>query len=379
MPFAAEAFSTLGETSIREGRRIGPADVRDAAILAVRSTTRVDRALLAGSAVRFVGTATIGYDHFDVPYLESAGIRWCSAPGCNANSVSEYLVSALLFLARREGFTLRGKTIGVIGVGNVGSLVVEKAKALGMRVLLNDPPRKEATGDPAFLPLVAVLAESDIVTLHVPLTAQGPHPTLRMADDAFFAKLKRGAVFINAARGEVVDTDALLRAMDAGVVAHAVVDTWEGEPAFRADLLARVSVGTPHIAGHSFEGKAVGTVMVYEAACRFLGVAPAWSPEGHWPPPPVPEITVEAAGCEEEDLLWEAVRRVYDIEADDARLREGGFGGAAERARHFDRLRRDYPVRREFRFTEVTVRNGGQSLLERLAALGFRVRSSWSR
>jgi erythronate-4-phosphate dehydrogenase len=373
MPYALEAFRTLGEARVVEGRSISAADVKEADLLAIRSTTRVDRQLLEGSRVRFVGTATIGIDHMDTDYLESAGIRWCHAPGCNANSVSEYVAAALLRLANRHGFALRGKTIGVVGVGNVGRRIVEKARVLGMNALPNDPPRQRAEGEGDFASLEAVLARADIVTLHVPLTAEGPDRTFHMADEAFFARMKPGALFFNCARGGTTDTGALLAALERGTVRHAVIDTWEGEPDFSTDLLARCDIGTPHIAGHSFEGRVTGTVMVYQAACRFLGVPPSWTPDALLPAPDVPEIVLDAGGLTEERALWEIVRRVYDIEADDRRMRESAVADAAARRRNFDLLRKNYPMRREFRYTRVALKNASTELAGRLAGLGFRV------
>ena len=333
MPFAAEAFGTLGDVTLLEGRAIRAADVRDADLLLTRTTTPITRELLEGSRVRFYGTATIGTDHIDQPYLAARGIPWCSAAGCNANSVSEYLTAALLCLGQQHGITLAGKTIGVIGVGNVGTRVVEKAHALGMRVLANDPPR-ERNGDSAppignrqsavgnsWSALPDLLAQSDIVTLHTPLTDEGVDATVHLADEAFFEQLKPGAIFINAARGPIADTDALLRAMDRSIVAHAIMDTWEGEPDFRSDLLERVFIASPHIAGHSYEGKYMGTVMVYRAACRFLGVEATWSPDAILPPPLVPRLTA-TPDLDPEAALWELVHAVYDIEADDALVRD---------------------------------------------------------
>lgn len=380
MPFAREAFATLGETRIKDGRAISAADVRDADLLAIRSTTRVNRALLEGSSVKFVGTATIGTDHMDTAWLDNAGIRWCYAPGCNANSVAEYVVSALLCLSVRHGFPLAGKTLGIVGVGNVGSRVMEKARALGLRVLPNDPPRQRAEAapapsDPAFVPLEQVLAESDIVTLHVPLTHEGPDKTFHMADRRFFDALKPGCVFLNSARGAVVNTDDLLRAMDKNIVAHAVIDTWEGEPAYRSDLLARVDLGTPHIAGYSFDGKVMGTVRVYREACRFLGLQSTWTPDALLPSPPVPEVVMDAAGRADEAALWTLVRHVYDVETDDRVLRRGDDKGDKTRAAHFDRLRKQYPMRREFRFTSVRAPGAPDSLRKTIATLGFALSS----
>ncbi len=371
MPYALEAFSTLGDTVVLEGRNITSADIRDAEILALRSTTVVNRALLEGSRVRFLGTATIGTDHLDIPFLERSGIRWCFAPGCNANSVSEYLTAALLVLAGRRGFTLDGKTIGVVGVGNVGSRVVRKAEALGMRVLKNDPPRQRATGDPSFVSLARIQEEVDIVTFHVPLSREGPDATFHLAKESFFKGLRKPVVFIDAARGAVVDTPALETAMDAGIVTQTVLDTWEGEPTFKRSLLDRVDLGTPHIAGHSFEGKVAGTIMVYEAACRFLGVKPSFSPEGLLPPPLVPELTVNASNRPDEDVLREIVKPVYDIEADDRRMRSIDGADTKRLATEFDRQRKDYPMRREFRYTRVTLEGARPELRDKVRGLGF--------
>lgn len=375
MPFVREAFSTLGEVVMKDGRSIKADDVRDARVLALRSTTKVNRELIEGSQVGFVGTATIGTDHMDIPWLESNGIKWCFAPGCNANSVSEFVTAALLCLSVRHGIRLEGKTLGVIGIGNVGSKVVRKAEALGMKVLANDPPKEN---DPAtanerkWTQLDGLLAESDFVTVHVPLTKTGPYATRHMADKSFFSRMKRGAIFINSARGPVNVTGDLMAALDDGTLSHAVIDTWEGEPAFRKDLMQKVDLATPHIAGYSFEGKVNGTLMVYQAACRFLGVEAPWSPEKLMPAPGVPEIRLDAQGKTDDQALWEVVRQVYDIEADDKAMRHCGDDEIA-RAAHFDKLRKHYPERREFRFTHVTPVNASAQLVKKLGLLGFQV------
>lgn len=372
MPFAREAFRTLGAVVVVEGRSITADDVRDADVLAIRSTTAVNRELLDGSRVRFVGTATIGTDHMDLAYLGRAGIRWCAAPGCNANSVSEYVTAALLDLARRHAFRLEGRTLGVVGVGNVGRRVVDKARALGMNVLRNDPPRLRSEGGD-FVSLETVLDDADVVTLHVPLTDVGPDATRHMADGAFFSKMRAGALFVNSARGAVLRTDALLSALHRGAVRHAVIDTWEGEPAIRSDLLAAVELGTPHIAGYSFDGKVAGTVMVYREVCRFLDVQPRWTPDCLLPAPTVPEIRTRAAGRDEEDVLHEIVCRVYDIRADHLRLLAGATAPGADLAGHFDGLRRRYPVRREFGCTRVRIPDASARLRRKIHGLGFRL------
>lgn len=374
MPFAAEAFGTLGDVTLLDGRAITAADVHGADLLITRSTTRVTRELLAGSRLRFYGSAVIGTDHIDIPYLEQAGIPWSAAPGCNAESVSNYLTAALLWLAGKHGFRLEGKTLGVIGVGNVGRKVCAKAHALGMRVLACDPPRQRDPADAearTFVALDALLAAADIVTCHVPLTHEGPDRTFHMLDRAAFARMRPGVILVNAARGEVIDTDALMEALGSRV-AQAVIDTWEGEPGYRTDLLGRVDIATPHIAGHSYEGKVNGTMMVYEQACKVLGVAPTFRPQ--LPAPPVPEWRGDASDRADEDVLREAVLAVYDIMADDQRLRASCVADAAARARAFDRQRKEYPMRREFAATTVRLSHASAALRWKFGKLGFRER-----
>lgn len=370
--WAREAFSTLGDVIVLPDRRIGPADVRKADALIVRSKTRVDRGLLEGSRVKFVGTATAGYDHFDVEWLESAGIAWTAAPGCNANSVAEYVMAALLCLAQRHAFELEGLCLGVVGVGQVGRRVVSKAEALGLCVLQNDPPRRLAEGAPELIELEDLLPEADILTLHVPLTERGPFATRRMADARLFAQMKAGAIFINASRGEVVDEADLLLALVRGAISHAVLDVWNDEPRWNSELMARIDLGTPHIAGYSFDGKLEGTLIVYREACRFFEKPPVWDPAPLCPPPPRPLIEHDPAGLDDEESLWIIVRQVYDIEADDRALRSGPNDLEA-RAERFERLRREYPERREFPNTVVRLKRSAPSLERKLAGLGFRV------
>ncbi len=376
--YGAEAFSSLGEVRICDARGMQAKDVADADLLVVRSTTPINRDLLAGSRVRFVGTATIGTDHLDTDYLDRAGVAWAHAPGCNALSVSEYITSALLMLHACHAVPLAGRTMGVIGVGQVGRRVVSKARALGLQVLMSDPPLERMGADPGalcghpealFVPREQLLAESDIVSLHVPLTGEGQDPTAGMADSDFCRQLKPGCVFINSARGGVMRTGAVLEALAEGRIGHAVIDTWENEPAFSGALLSRAAVGTPHIAGYSFDGKVRGTKMIYDAACRHLGVEASWAPEPLLPEPDLPRVALPSGGLF--PSLWEAVRRVYDIREDDRALRGVEQGDERERAARFDRLRKTYRARREFPFTTVESHDAG--VQEACRALGFSV------
>jgi len=356
IPFAREAFGTLGEVRLKHGRRIARADLADVDLLVVRSITRVDAALVEGSRVRFVGTATSGSDHVDAADLERLGIAFHAALGCNANAVAEYMAAAWLTLAQRRGETLAGRRVGVVGVGHVGSLVVEKALALGMEPVPNDPPKARETGSDRYRPLDALL-DCDIVTCHTPLTVDGPDPTYRLIGEAFFPRLKPGAWFCNAGRGEVVDEAALGRAIDSRRLGAVVLDVWDHEPEIDEGLLARVDIATPHIAGYSLEGKLNGTDMVYRAACRFLGVDPVWSAAAAAPPRPAGlplrgfargDDALQHLDREGVATLAAAVAAVFPVHRDDEALRRTAGLDAAERGRAFDLLRKTYPVRREF-------------------------------
>lgn len=363
MPLGREAFSTLGDVAIIDGRTLQTDDILDTRILAIRSTTKVNEHLLKGTSVAFVGTATIGTDHMDIPYLEKQAITWMYSPGCNAQSVAEYITAALLQLAVTYNQPLQGQTIGIIGVGNVGTKVAQQAKALGMHVMLCDPPRARTEGPEAFCDCDTLLEQADFVTMHVPLEKGGPDPTFHLANKNFFARMKPGAFFINAARGAIVETKALIDAIDASRITAAVIDTWEGEPKIARELLERVAIGTPHIAGHSFEGKANGTLMVYEAACHFLKAPPSFDAQRFMPTPTLPETALPIASNAQHQLHL-LVKQVYDIMRDDAALRKAG------QETDFDSLRRNYPIRREFACTTVTGITS-TTLAQQVAALGF--------
>jgi len=374
VPYARETFGSLGAIELVHGRKITPAHVREADVLIVRSITRVNEHLLGGSRVRFVGTATIGVDHVDVEYLEANGIAFRSAPGSNANSVSEYIVAALLLASDRTAKPLEGCTIGVVGVGNVGSRGVPKAETLGMRCLLNDPPKQRETGDSKYLPLHTLLRESDFISLHVPLERRGPDATVDLAGTAFFQSLKRGSVFLNSSRGQVVEQAALQAALAEERVRLAVLDVWQNEPKIDPNMVRQSFLATPHIAGYSFDGKVAATGMLYEAVCSWLGQTPTVDWHGLLPPPPVPMIDLTGCRGSEEHILRAAVLRVYDILRDDRDLREA-VEAEDERGTRFDLLRKNYPVRREFQNTEVRIPPGCGSVEAKLHGLGFRVRA----
>ncbi len=278
IPFAQEFFGSLGAVTVLETASMTPESVRDADVLIVRSETKVGKQLLEKSAVKFVGTTTIGFDHIDLDYLNSRQIAFANAPGSNANAVKEYVVAGLLYLSNFYGFDLHGKTIGVVGVGNVGKKIVHAAEVLGMQVVKNDPPLARLTADRSFLPLDA-LADCDIISLHVPLTKTGMDPTFRLFDGERFRKMKRGSIFINTSRGSVVDTKALIHALREKRIAYSIIDVWEHEPAIDQELLSMVTIGTAHIAGHSLEGKINAVQMVREQVCKYFSLSLPTGPD----------------------------------------------------------------------------------------------------
>ena len=272
IPYIKEAVSRIAdEVVFLPGNAFTKEAVKDADALIVRTRTMCNRELLEGSQVKFIATATIGYDHIDTEYCREAGITWTNCPGCNAGSVEQYVHSALLQLKHKKGLDLEKSTLGIVGVGHVGSRVKRMAESLGMRVLLNDPPRADR-GEQGFVNLETIARECDVITFHTPLNRDGKYATYHLANEDFLFSLERTPYLINSSRGEVVDTASLLAALSAGKVKDAVIDTWEYEPNISRELMSVVFLATPHIAGYSADGKANATRMSLEALCQFFGV-----------------------------------------------------------------------------------------------------------
>jgi erythronate-4-phosphate dehydrogenase len=373
IPFVRECFASIGDVQALSGRQITPAIVAGADILLVRSITPVNEKLLAGSSVKFVATATIGFEHVDVDYLKNRNIGFASAPGSNANSVAEYIVAALLSVAKKHKITLEGKSIGVVGVGNVGSKVAKKCAALGMNVKLNDPPLSRQTGDIKYRPLDELFG-CDFITLHTPLTREGQDKTFHLADENFFAPLKAGCVFINTSRGGVHDTSALKAAIRSKKLGAVILDVWENEPNIDCELLRMVDISTPHIAGYSLDGKIAGMIMIYKAACEHFGLQAKCKIEDFLPPPKVPQITIDKIGPDFQSLLQEIVQQIYTINRDDFNTREIAMVEPDKRGKFFDDLRKNYPVRREFQNTTIILNKPGPSLSQTLKGIGFKTK-----
>ncbi|WP_022835680.1 4-phosphoerythronate dehydrogenase [Salisaeta longa] len=356
IPAVTDAFSALGSVITRPGRAIQRADVADADVLLVRSVTRVTRPLLADTPVRFVGSATIGTDHIDRDFLEAAGVAFAHAPGSNADSVADYVLAALLTLATRRGVDLRTRTVGVVGYGNIGRRVTQRLEALGLRVLVNDPPlRANQATDRPLHPLTHLLETADVLTLHVPLTREGPHPTQHLIDAAALRRMCDEAWLLNTSRGAVVDNAALGHALAHNAVRAAVLDVWEDEPTPDPALVEAVDLATPHIAGYALDGKLRGTQMLYDAVCRHLDRTPDWSMDEALPPAPDPLVPPDPH-LPPTEALHALAQQAYSVTADDQRLRPLVNQSPTKRGAFFSGLRREYPVRREMQCYRVDQR-----------------------
>ncbi|OEY67193.1 4-phosphoerythronate dehydrogenase PdxB [Marinobacter sp. X15-166B] len=372
IPLLEPFFGDLGEVRRVPGRAMTAADVREADILLVRSVTRVDQRLLAGSRVRFVGTATIGTDHIEHGWLDAQGIRFEAAPGCNANSVVEYVLSVLVLHAQRQGLAdWTSLSVGIVGAGNVGGALARTLAGLGFAVRVNDPPRQARDPGGDYVSLAEALA-CDVVSLHTPLTTCGSDPTYQLLGASELARLRAGQLLINTGRGEVIDGSALLRRLQAANAPEVVLDVWENEPAIAPELVSRVWLGTPHIAGYSLEGKARGTEMLYQAVCRLQGVAPTRELGQLLPEPPLERLCFTGS-AQDFTAVATAVNACYDPRSDDARLRYTMRLAATHRAAAFDGLRKHYPVRREHASVTVTLAEANESLRRTFRALGFRL------
>ena len=329
IPYISEKLALLADDVVYlRGADISAEDVRDADALIVRTRTHCNRQLLEGSSVRFVATATIGFDHIDTDYMDEAGIYWTNCPGCNAASVAQYLECSLLLLQQQKGLDLQQTTIGIVGCGHVGSKVKAVAERLGMRVLVCDPPL-ELKGvqltPTSFVSMDVIEREADVITFHVPFSHEGQYATWHLGNADFFQRLSRVPYIINTSRGGVVDNTALLQALNEGRVRDAILDVWEGEPHVNHDLLSKVFIGTPHIAGYSADGKVNADNMVIDALCRHFGLPHP----GRILPPPLPADFKYTGSAFD----------LYNPLIDSEKLKSDPS--------KFEFLRNNYPIRRE--------------------------------
>lgn len=351
IPCARAAFGPLGSVTLVPGRAITASDVQAADVLLVRSVTQVDASLIQNHALQFVGSATIGTDHVDQDFLHERSIPFAHAPGSNADSVADYVITALLHHAARTGTDLPTRTVGIVGCGNTGRRVARRCEALGCRVLRNDPPRAENEPEHAnqFVPLEALLHEADIISLHVPLTTSGRHATQHLVDAEVVAAMQPGTWLVNTSRGAVIEADAVRHGLHKGSIGALLFDVWPNEPAPSPDLIRDAAIATPHIAGYAYDGKVRGTYMLYQALCDVLDRPATWQPNdilaAH--APATWHLSPPSARWPRTDAWHALAQHAYTIADDDRRMRALASHPLEKRAKAFAELRRTYPLRRE--------------------------------
>ncbi len=341
--------------------------IKDEDALIIRTRTNCNAELLEGTNIKFIATATIGYDHIDTEYCCRKNIKWINAPGCNSSSVMQYISSVLLTIGHKKKLNLAELTIGIIGVGNVGSKVARAAKILGINVLLNDPPRARKEGNKGFVNLDELISQSDIITFHVPLIKEGVDKTYHMADESFFNKFKNRKMIINTSRGQVIETNSIKNAILKKIVSTAVLDVWENEPNIDLELLNMVDIATPHIAGYSADGKANGTSVCVKNISSFfnLNIDKNWYPNELPKPGNSSEIFIDCKNQSNQEGFYKAIVSSYDIMNDDNTLRNS--------VETFEKQRGNYPVRREFPFYKIKFKNCNNEIENKLKELGFQI------
>lgn len=359
IPYLKGVAEQFGDVTYLPGNQFTKEAVKENDVLIVRTVTHFDEKILKDSNVKLICSATIGYDHIDTEYCDLNNIAWRTAPGCNAQSVEQYVTASLMYMANKNHFDLKDKTIGIVGVGNVGKEVAHACELLGMRVLLNDPPRQVAEGSYAFVDLHTLQREADIITFHTPLIREGEHATYHLADANFFTTLLKQPIIINSSRGAVVDNQALKEALRNGIISGAIIDTWENEPDIDKELLSLVDIATPHIAGYSADGKWNATKMSLYTINEFfkfkkdpINLIPIVEPEVK---------VIDVSQYNAKDQLAKAILMTYDPSIDSQLLKEN--------PNKFYYFRSHYPLRREYK--AYTIENIKSDNLSIAKDLGF--------
>lgn len=368
IPLAAELFGALGQVQLYPGRSISAGIVNNADVLLVRSVTPVTESLLKNSQVRFVGSTTIGVDHIDTNYLNQRAIGYCNAPGCNAQSVVEYVVSVLSVLSEQQAFRLQEKSIGIVGRGQIGSRLAGTMKNLGLQVVAHDPPRRDR-GETDLYDLQEALA-CDIISIHVPLVTDGPYPTNKLLSSEHFEDLTESQILINSSRGNVLDEEALLQKLKKPGRPTVVLDVFDKEPAINVELAKLCHFATPHIAGYSLEGRTNGSEMVYRKLCQYSGLPIRKNAQQFLPEPALQRLEF-SADSDVEYALNTCIRACYDVRTDHFSLRHSLSLEPALRALVFDSLRKNYRRRQSFGKTRVRVPDKCPAMKQSLAAVGF--------
>ena len=369
IPVVKSLFSTIGDVLLVDGMNISRVELADADILIVRTVTKVNRTLLANTNTRFVASAASGLDHIDMEYLDEQRIGFAYAAGCNARSVAEYVLSSLFVLRDQYGFDLSDKKVGIIGCGNVGSMVSQFLQLLGISCLINDPPMQQKTGDPAYCGLDEIVG-ADVITLHVPLMSAGRYPTNKLVNESFLSALQPDVILINTSRGGVIDEDALYRFIEANPDSSTVLDVWENEPEINASLLKKIDIGTAHISGYSIDARIMATWSIFHQVCNFFNKNVNDIIKPVLPEKDIIKLTLSSDQSDIDNIQM-AVLASYDVRNDDTAMRNMLEISEDERSTFFSGLRKNYPIRREFLAMNVCVKKVSDSLTRILSGLGF--------
>lgn len=364
-----DAFFSQMSTSLvtKAGRDLTSEDVKDADVLLVRSITQVNEALLSGSQIKFVGTCTIGTDHIDQEYLKAAGIHFASAPGCNAQAVVDYVLSGLLTLSEKWQKPWQQLTVGIVGAGNVGGRLLQVLRGLGIQVEAYDPNVEGLDSEE----LAESVWKNDVVTLHTPITKDGPHATYHLVDEQRLASMPEQSCIINSCRGLVVDNTALLNHLNSHPKFEAIMDVWEQEPSPSDELMQACLLSTPHIAGYSLDGKYRGTAMIYDALCEFLALPKRLKLAQLIAEPALRKISV-SPDANEDFTIKKLIRGAYDIRDDHFRMLSLLGLDVEAKVLAFDQLRKHYPTRRDL--TCLTLSAKRFTNTKALRALGVKVK-----
>jgi len=374
IPLLSRFFDKIGQVKQLAGREITADDLVDADILIVRSVTKVNKALLENSAVKFVGSCTIGVDHIDTDYLKAQGIRYENAPGCNANSVVEYILSCLSILTETHRIDWGEISVGIVGYGNVGSLLAKRLEKLGITYKAYDPLLDVVIQHQASLTSLEEVLACDIVSLHVPLTTEGDYPTYHMVNEQVLSQMRNDQVLINTCRGAVINNEQLSKHLTVNDHFTAILDVWENEPCINTDLAKQVLIGTPHIAGYSFDGKVAGTEMIYRALCQFLGL-PLRLSVGQFLEEPALSKMAFTSTADTDWSLHTAIRACFDVRHDHSLLQSTLSLTEPQRGAAFDVFRKTYRCRREFSGVKIQLKQVDSELHSKFKALGFNVKT----
>ncbi|QQS50604.1 MAG: 4-phosphoerythronate dehydrogenase [Bacteroidota bacterium] len=366
IPFLFGVFEPFCDIEYFHHSKINNQIVLGADVLIIRTRTICNAELLKGSKVKFIASATIGFDHIDVDYCKKEGISWKNSPGCNSGAVKQWFMSAIFALIAKQNMNIRDITLGVVGVGHVGSKVASFAEAIGLRVLLNDPPRERVEGNCNFRVMQSIIRECNLISFHVPLIHNGPDKTFHLVNQSFIESLQPGTMLINCSRGEVIDTNAFL-SVGKKKKLKAVLDVFENEPSISQELASMASIITPHIAGYSIEGKANATTQVVQRVAEYLEIPlNDWQPDYELPGY-LNQLVVDAKNKENDEVMAEVICRTYAVEKDDALLRKN--------LNNFENIRSSYVYRYEPQDWTIGLLNGGAEIIQSLKAIGFQVKA----